>query len=61
MVAPHYLLLVLVGLSAFGWGLSATHRRPSPRNLLPSLLTIAGMALMMVGFLLSILPRFFLE
>lgn len=61
MKAPQYLLLVLAGLLAFGWGLAAAHRWPAPRNLLPSLVTVLGVLCMMLGALLTVLPRFFLE
>lgn len=61
MKGPQYLLLVLAGLAACGWGLSAAHRWPSPRNLFPSLLTIIGIGMMMVGALLTFLPHFFHE
>ncbi len=61
MKAPQYLLLVFVGLAACGWGLPAAHRWPSPRNLLPALATLLGVAMMLVGALLTMLPRFFQE
>ncbi len=61
MKAPQYLLMVLAGLVCCGWGLLAAHRWPSPRNLLPSLVTVLGVLLIMIGALLTFLPRFFLE
>lgn len=61
MKGPQYLLLILAGLAALGWGLPAAHRWPSPRNLLPSLLVILGVAMLLLGFLLTVLPRFFQE
>jgi hypothetical protein len=61
MKGPQYLLLILAGLAALGWGLPAAHRWPSPRNLLPSLLAILGVAMLLLGFLLTVLPRFFQE
>jgi len=56
-----YLLLVIAGLLACGWGLPAAHRWPSPRNLLPALLVLLGVIMLMIGVLLTVLPRFFQE
>ncbi|MDD2501920.1 MAG: hypothetical protein PHN92_14030 [Geobacter sp.] len=61
MKGPQYLLLVIAGLAACCWGLPAAHRWPSPRNLLPSLLVLLGIVMLMLGALLTVLPRFFLE
>lgn len=59
MTAPGYLLLVVAGFVACAWGLSAAHRWPAPRNLLPALVVLGGMALMMAGWLLAAVPGFF--
>jgi len=59
--APQYLLVVLLGCAACAWGLPAAHRLDFPRYLLPALLVLVGVALMMVGALLSVLPNFFWE
>jgi len=56
-----YLLLALAGLAACVWGLPAAHRWPSPRNLIPALITLLGVALLLAGALLTVLPRFFQE
>lgn len=61
MKGPQYLLLVLAGLAACGWGLPAAHSWPSPRNLLPSLLVLLGIVMLMLGALLTFLPHFFQE
>lgn len=61
MKGPQYLLLILAGLLALGWGLPAAHRWPSPRNLLPCLLVLLGTVMLLVGSLLTVLPRFFQE
>ena len=61
MKGPYYLLLVVAGLVACGWGFPAAHRWPSPRNLLPSLLALLGIVMMLLGALLTFLPRFFME
>jgi protein-S-isoprenylcysteine O-methyltransferase Ste14 len=61
MRGPQYLLLVLAGLVACGWGFPAAHRWPSPRNLLPSLVALLGIVMLMLGALLTFLPRFFQE
>jgi hypothetical protein len=54
-----YLLLALAGLAACAWGLPAAHRWPSPRNLIPALAVLLGVALLLTGTLLAVLPRFF--
>ncbi len=61
MRAPQYLLLVLAGIFACGWGLSAAHRWKFPRNIFPSLLVPVGIVLFMAGCLLTVLPNFFYE
>lgn len=61
MKGPYYLLLVVAGLVALGWGLPTAHRWPSPRNLLPSLAALLGIVMLLLGALLSFLPRFFQE
>ena len=61
MKVPYYLLLVVAGLVALGWGLPTAHRWPSPRNLLPSLAALLGIVMLLLGALLSFLPRFFQE
>lgn len=61
MKGPQYLLLVIAGLAACGWGLPAAHRWPSPRNLAPSLLVLLGIVMLSLGVLLTVLPRFFQE
>lgn len=61
MKGPYYLLLVVVGLAACGWGFPAAHRWPSPRNLLPSLTALLGIVMLLLGALLTFLPRFFQE
>lgn len=61
MKGPQYLLLVIAGLAACGWGLPAAHRWPSPRNLVPCLVVLFGVVLLLIGSLLTVLPRFFHE
>jgi len=56
-----YLLLVFSGLAACCWGLPAAHRWPSPRNLVPSLMVLLGVIMLLLGALLTVLPRFFQE
>lgn len=59
--APHYLLLVLLGLVAIGWGLPASHRLRKPWDSLAALTVLAGVCLVILGALLTVLPRFFQE
>ena len=61
MKGPYYLLLVVAGLVALGWGFPTAHRWPSPRNLLPSLAALLGIVMLLLGALLTFLPRFFQE
>lgn len=61
MKGPQYLLLILAGLMALSWGLPTAHRWPSPRNLLPSLAALLGVVMLLLGALLTFLPRFFQE
>jgi len=58
---PRYLLLALVGVAVIGWGLPAAHRLRSPWDRLAALAVLAGVGLLMLGALLTVLPRFFLE
>lgn len=59
--APHYLLLVLVGIALISWGLPAAHRLTAPRDSLAALAVLAGTGLLLLGAVLTVLPRFFLE
>ncbi len=59
--APRYLLLALLGVAAIAWGLPASHRLKSPWDSLAALTVLAGVALLMLGALLTVLPRFFWE
>lgn len=59
MKAPWYLLLVLTGCALCAWGLPVAHRWSAPRNLLPALAVLAGVVLLMLGWLLTAVPGFF--
>ena len=61
MNAPRYLLLVILGISIIGWGLPAAHRLKAPHDLFAAIAVLAGLIMMILGALLTILPRFFLE
>ncbi|CAH2030148.1 hypothetical protein [Trichlorobacter ammonificans] len=61
MIRLLYALLCLAGIALVGWGLPTAHRWPSPRNLLPALAVLLGTAAALLGILLTVLPRFFLE
>lgn len=58
---PRYLLLALAGILIIAWALPAAHRLQPPRDSLAALLALAGVCLTMLGALLTVLPRFFLE
>lgn len=59
--APRYLLLALAGLLIIAWGLPASHRLKTPWDSLAALLVLGGVGLLMLGAVLTVLPRFFLE
>lgn len=59
--APRYLLLAVLGFAAIAWGLPASHRLKAPWNSLAALTVLIGIGLLMLGALLTVLPRFFLE
>lgn len=61
ITAPHYLLLALLGVAAIAWGLPASHRLKEPLDSLAALAVLFGVGLLMLGALLTVLPRFFLE
>jgi len=61
ITAPHYLLLAALGLVVIAWGLPASYRLKTPWNSLAALLVLAGVGLLMLGAVLTVLPRFFLE
>jgi hypothetical protein len=61
IAAPHYLLLALLGVAAIAWGLPASHRLKAPSDSLAALAVLFGVGLLMLGALLTVLPRFFLE
>lgn len=59
--APRYLLVALLGLLIVAWGLPASHRLKTPLDSLAALAVLVGVGLLMLGALLTVLPRFFLE
>jgi hypothetical protein len=58
---PRYLLLAALGLALIAWGLPASHRLKAPWNSLAALVVLAGVGLLMLGALLTVLPDFFQE
>jgi hypothetical protein len=56
-----YCGMVVTGIAAIGWGLSAAHRLKSPFDILAALLALAGLIAALVGALLIAVPGFFLE
>lgn len=59
--APWYLLLAVAGVALVAGGLSASHRLKTPWDSLAALLVLTGAILLLLGALLTVLPRFFLE
>jgi hypothetical protein len=59
--APRYLLLALAGLAMIAWALPASHRLKSPWDSLAALAVVAGVGLLMLGALLTVVPHFFQE
>lgn len=61
MKGPYYLLLVVAGLAACGWGISGCPPLALAPQLLPSLTALLGIIMLLLGALLTFLPRFFQE
>lgn len=59
--APRYLLIVAAGIAAMAWGLPSAHRLKPPKDILAAAIVLAGVAMIITGALLTVLPRFFLE
>lgn len=51
--------LIVGGLAAVAWGLPAAHRLTKPWDILASLAALAGLAAVLVGALLAVVPGFF--
>jgi len=54
-----YILLVAAGLAALCWGLPAAHRLKSPFDIGAALAALAGVIAVVMGVLLTCIPRFF--
>lgn len=54
-----YIPLVLAGLAAIAWGLPAAHRLRRPLDIGAALLVMAGVMLIVMGVLLTVIPSFF--
>ena len=51
--------LIIVGLVAMGWGLSAAHRLRSPLDAVAAFVALAGLCCALLGALLVTVPGFF--
>ena len=54
-----YIPLIIVGLVAIAWGLPAAHRMRPPLDIGAALLALAGVILMAMGVLMTVIPNFF--
>lgn len=54
-----YIPLVFAGLVAIAWGLPAAHRLRRPLDSGAALLVMAGVILIIMGVLLTVIPHFF--
>ena len=54
-----YIPLIIVGLVAIVWGLPAAHRMRPPLDIGAALIVLAGVILMAMGVLMTIIPNFF--
>lgn len=58
-IGYQYIGLIVVGLAAIFWGLPAAHRLKPPADIGASLAVLAGLAAVLMGVLLTIIPNFF--
>lgn len=54
-----YILLVAAGLAALCWALPAAHRLKPPLDIGAALAALAGVIAVVMGVLLTCIPRFF--
>ncbi|MFZ3208691.1 MAG: hypothetical protein WA140_07630 [Geobacteraceae bacterium] len=54
-----YVVMIVAGVAAIGWGLVASHRLPGIKGGLAALLVLAGVIVTLLGALLFIVPGFF--
>jgi hypothetical protein len=54
-----FIPLIIAGLAAVIWALPAAHTLRRPLDVLASLAAVAGLAIMLTGTLLTIIPDFF--
>ncbi|HPX61544.1 MAG TPA: hypothetical protein PLN25_07230 [Deltaproteobacteria bacterium] len=54
-----FIPLPVIGLAAIIWGLPASHTLPHPRDIGAAAAVLAGVALTIVGLLLTFVPGFF--
>ena len=54
-----YIPLIIVGLAGIIWGLPASHRLPRPVDIAAALAVLAGVVMMAMGVLLTVIPNFF--
>lgn len=54
-----FIPLIFAGISAIVWGLPASHRLKKPYDMAAALAVLAGLATLLMGILLTIIPNFF--
>jgi hypothetical protein len=58
-IGYQYIGLIAIGLAAICWGLPAAHRLQPPRDIGAALAVLAGVAVAVIGVLLTCIPGFF--
>ena len=54
-----HLVMITLGIGAVAWGLPAAHRLQKPWDAAAALVVLAGVALALLGTLLTVVPGFF--
>ena len=54
-----YVVMALAGVALVAWGLPAAHRLKSPLDIVAAGAVLVGVALLLLGTLLAVAPRFF--
>lgn len=54
-----YIPLIIAGVAALIWGMPASHRLKAPYDVAAAVASIAGVVLLVIGILLTVIPTFF--
>lgn len=58
-IGYQYILLIIAGLAAMGWGLPAAHSLKRPLDIAAAALVLFGVITFVLGILLTFIPGFF--